>query len=159
MKPATRATAAALVVLLAGLAGTVLRANLDTPEAGLLRPDDAEMVALGAEIYAAQCAACHGVNLEGQANWQERGPDGLLPAPPHDETGHTWHHPDAQLFAITKYGTSAMVGGGYRSAMIGFGEVLSDDEIIAVLSYIKSTWPARVRAVHDERNALFEGAR
>jgi len=43
--------------------------------------------------------------------------------------------------------------------MIGFGDVLSDDEIIAVLSYIKSTWPDRVREVHDERNQSYEAAR
>lgn len=62
-----------------------------------LRPDDLKVVDLGKKVYDANCASCHGVKLEGEENWRERGPDGLLPAPPHDETGHTWHHPDALL--------------------------------------------------------------
>ena len=137
---------------------TVVFSTSEGPAAGFLTPDDPAVVALGSEVYAARCASCHGANLEGEENWREPGPDGLLPAPPHDETGHTWHHPDAQLFAITKYGSEAVVGGGYRSAMIGFGDVLSDAQIVAVLSYIKSTWPQRVREVHDERNRAFDAA-
>jgi mono/diheme cytochrome c family protein len=120
---------------------------------GLLRWQDAGTVALGAEIYAAECASCHGADLEGQETWQERRADGRLPAPPHDETGHTWHHPDEMLIAITTHGTEALIGGDYRSDMMGFGDRLSEDEIVAVLSYIKSTWPPRVIAIHDEINA------
>ena len=60
----------------------------------------------GAVVYADYCASCHGANLEGQPNWRSRMPNGKLPAPPHDANGHTWHHPDRQLFAITKYGLS-----------------------------------------------------
>ena len=67
-------------------------------------PENLELVALGKQVYATQCASCHGANLEGQTNWQVRGPDGKLPAPPHDQTGHTWHHSDAHLFELTKYG-------------------------------------------------------
>lgn len=117
-----------------------------------LRPDDLQLVAMGKKVYDANCASCHGVKLEGEANWRERGPDGLLPAPPHDETGHTWHHPDAVLFALTKYGPSVMAGGDYQSAMPGFEDVLSDEEILASLSYIKSRWSGEVRQRHDQIN-------
>jgi mono/diheme cytochrome c family protein len=72
-----------------------------------------------------------------------------LPAPPHDATGHTWHHPDAQLFAIVKYGIEALVGNGYKSQMGGYGDALSDQEIAQVLAYIKSTWPEPVIAQHN----------
>ncbi len=120
---------------------------------GFLPWDDPGAVARGADIYAAECASCHGVALEGAADWRSPGPDGLLPAPPHDASGHTWHHADSVLFQITKYGTAAVVGGGYQSAMMGFGDILSDDDIRAVLAYIKSTWPPRVRAMHDRVNA------
>jgi mono/diheme cytochrome c family protein len=115
-----------------------------------LRPDDLQLVAQGKKIYDANCASCHGARLEGEANWRERGPDGLLPAPPHDETGHTWHHPDQLLFELTKYGPAAMAGGDYKSAMQGYKGVLSDEEIIASLSYIKSRWPKDVIARHDQ---------
>lgn len=113
---------------------------------------DPEMLALGRQVYAAECAACHGAGLQGQADWRQRRSDGRLPAPPHDETGHTWHHPDAQLFALTKYGPAAIAGGNYQSDMPAYEGVLSDDEIWAVLSYIKSRWPAAVQARHDQIN-------
>ena len=120
---------------------------------GGLAPDDPTVVADGQRVYAAECASCHGADLEGQPNWRERRADGRLPAPPHDATGHTWHHPDAQLIALTKYGPAAMAGGGYESDMPAYEEKLSDQEIVAVLSYIKSTWPAEIRARHDALNA------
>lgn len=120
-----------------------------------LRPDDAALVALGSRVYAEQCASCHGVNLEGQPDWKRLGPDGRLPAPPHDETGHTWHHDDATLFKLTKHGLAAMLGpdSKYESNMPAYDGVLSDEEIVAVLSYIKLRWPADVRESHDARNA------
>lgn len=120
-----------------------------------LRPDDATLVTLGGMVYANQCASCHGADLEGEPNWRERGADGRLPAPPHDETGHTWHHPDEVLFNLTKHGMPIEIGNGepYYSNMPAYETVLSDEEIVAVLSYIKSRWPADIRARHDELNA------
>ena len=56
----------------------------------------------GFNNYQEYCASCHGVNLEGQSNWRSRNEDGTLPAPPHDETGHTWHHETEMLFEYTK---------------------------------------------------------
>ena len=79
-----------------------------------------------------------------------------MPAPPHDASGHTWHHPDRQLFTITKLGVNAVVP-GYESDMPGFEGVLSDDEISAVLAFIKSTWPERARDFQSEVTANDEG--
>lgn len=112
--------------------------------------ENAETIALGRTIYETQCAACHGAQLEGQSDWQMPLPSGRLPAPPHDATGHTWHHPDDILFRIVKEGTAAIVGGGYESDMPGFSGVLSDAEIRAVLAYIKSTWPERERSYQEK---------
>ena len=106
-----------LAFMLTGLAGTV-------------SAQDARL-ASGKALYQENCASCHGSNLEGQADWKIRLPNGRLPAPPHDESGHTWHHPDRVLVEIVNRGTAAIVGGGYESDMPGFG--------------IKSTWPARAR--------------
>ncbi len=102
-----------------------------------------QRIALGKTVYDASCASCHGAKLEGQPDWRNRRPDGRLPAPPHDASGHTWHHPDAQLLAIIRLGTAAVVGDGYESDMPGFADVLTDAESVAVLDYIKSTWPQR----------------
>lgn len=149
-----------------GLAA-LLAATVSGPEAAadsalpgqILRWEDPDVVARGSEIYDAQCASCHGSDLEGQADWRERLPNGRLPAPPHDETGHTWHHADILLVAITTLGTAALVGGDYESDMTGFGDALSPDEIVAVLSYIKSTWPQEVIEIHNDINARDAAAR
>lgn len=110
---------------------------------------DARLVETGRSIYAKHCAACHGVKLEGQPNWKVRLPTGRLPAPPHDETGHTWHHPDQMLFGITKFGVTPPYGPpGHQSDMPAFQSVLTDDEIRAVLAFIKSRWSPKV---HDWR--------
>lgn len=116
-----------------------------------LRADNPETVARGAEVYAANCASCHGANLEGQPDWRARGPDGRLPAPPHDPTGHTWHHDGDTLFHLTKYGVGRMIGDpDYATNMPVYEGTLTDEEIVAVLSYIKSTWPQDIRDRHDE---------
>jgi mono/diheme cytochrome c family protein len=101
---------------------------------------DNEAVSMGQALYAQHCATCHGDNLQGQPNWRELKADGTLPAPPHDDSGHTWHHPDAQLFAYTKQGGQALAPADFKSAMPGFGDKLSDSQIWATLSFIKSRW-------------------
>lgn len=98
---------------------------------------------LGRTIYAEQCAACHGSRLRGQPDWKNQLANGRYPAPPHDPSGHTWHHSDMLLTRIVAEGTAAVVGGGYESDMPGFAGVLSEAEIASVLGFIKSTWPAR----------------
>ena len=105
----------------------------------------ADTLARGKEIYADNCAGCHGGKLEGQPNWKERLATGRLPAPPHDASGHTWHHSDEVLLQITKEGSAAVIAGGYESDMPGFGSVLSENQISAVLEFIKSSWPERER--------------
>ena len=118
-----------------------------------LKPNDAPTVNLGGSVYAKNCASCHGANLEGQFNWRQRDSNGYLPAPPHDESGHTWHHSDQYLFLMTKYGIEEMIGKRYPNNMPAYKDVLTDDEIIAVLSYIKSTWPEQIKQQHDLLNS------
>jgi mono/diheme cytochrome c family protein len=115
-------------------------------------PGDARLVTQGRVVYDQYCASCHGANLEGQPNWKEELPEGGRPAPPHDETGHTWHHADALLFEIVQKGPEASSVPGYVYRMPAFGGTLSDDEIWAVIAYIKSTWPPEIRAAQEEVN-------
>ena len=115
--------------------------------------DDAILVLRGATIYAENCASCHGRNLEGQADWRVRDANGGLRAPPHDESGHTWHHPDALLFDYTKLGGGANAPPGFQSNMPGFGDSLTDSEIWASLAYIKSLWPETIRRRQARINA------
>lgn len=119
---------------------------------GRADPDDRAQVALGETVYRQYCASCHGTELEGQPDWQGRKPNGRLPAPPHDATGHTWHHPDDVLFQLTKQGLRPpLAPENYQSDMAAFGEILTDAEIWASLAYIKSKWPAEIRARQDAR--------
>lgn len=146
-----------IILAAMALAGPLAAAS-DRPEdaAGEFPYWDEAEVARGATLYAETCAACHGAALEGAEDWRGRNEDGSFRAPPHDETGHTWHHADAQLFAITKFGTEEVTGGAVVSDMQGFGEVLTDDDIRAVLAFIKAQWPERVIARHNELNRRFE---
>lgn len=123
----------------------------------LLDPRNRALAARGETVYLAQCAACHGRNLEGQPNWRGTDADGYLPAPPHDETGHTWHHPDQLLFNIVKLGTAKAANlKDYKTRMPAFENSLSDNDIIAVLSYIKSRWPEDMQSRHDKLNQAYE---
>jgi mono/diheme cytochrome c family protein len=108
----------------------------------------------GRALYVANCASCHGQNLQGQPDWMRRLPNGRLPAPPHDETGHTWHHSDRQLFTIVRDGL-ASIAPGYETDMPAFAGVLTDAEITEILDYIKSTWPDRARAYQAARTEAY----
>jgi mono/diheme cytochrome c family protein len=119
------------------------------------RSDPAQL-ALGEKLYAQHCAACHGAKLEGQPSWQKKLPNGRFPAPPHDDSGHTWHHSDEVLFAITRNGLAPPYApAGYESDMPAFAGKLGDGEIRAVLTYIESKWSDEVRKLRAEmtRNA------
>lgn len=120
-------------------------------------PTDAAQVTLGKAVYVQHCASCHGTNLEGQPDWQSRKPDGKMPAPPHDTTGHTWHHPDEVLFGITREGIAAFAPPGYESDMPAFKNALSDEEIWAVLAYIKSTWTENIQSRQAAISKRVEG--
>jgi mono/diheme cytochrome c family protein len=119
-------------------------------------PGDAQHVARGAIVYAQHCASCHGAKLEGQPEWRRRLPHGRLPAPPHDESGHTWHHPDHVLFSITRNGmVPPYAPQGYASDMPAFSDRLSDDEIWAVLAFIKTYWNSKT--VLEARTEMTRG--
>ncbi len=113
-------------------------------------------IANGETFYAQQCASCHGANLEGQPNWRAPDENGVLPAPPHDETGHTWHHDNQILFDYTKRGGAQALAArgitGFNSGMPGFAGVISDQDIWDILAYIQSTWPERVQDIQRGRN-------
>ena len=111
--------------------------------------------ASGHALYLKHCADCHGVYLEGQPDWRSADANGLYPAPPHDETGHTWHHNDAMLFDyISRCGQAVLddMGVNFTSGMPGFDSVLEEREIEVILDYIKSTWPDHLRDRQSERS-------
>lgn len=125
--------------------------------AGCSADPDPRTVAQGEKIYAAHCASCHGANLEGQPNWKQKLPNGKWPAPPHDDSGHTWHHSDKWLFHVVERGMTPPPGRhDYESDMPAFGEKLSDGEIRAVLAFVKSRWSDET---HEKRDDMLSSRR
>lgn len=114
---------------------------------------DEATLQLGNELYDANCAACHGINGEGQFPDAPMQPDdtGRIGAPPHNGDGHTWHHDDYLLFEIVHDGGMGLEG---FYPMPAFGDQLSDDEIVAVLEYIKTMWTPQQRMIQAERTLL-----
>ena len=67
--------------------------------------------------------------------------DGSFKAPPHDNTGHTWHHADELLVELIAQGSDFP-----QATMPTFGDQLSDEEILTILEYLKSGWGPEERA-------------
>lgn len=149
-KPKKSATTRSNVMIVGGLvllviimlAALMLRQS-DDPATTIASGDT---LAEGKTLYDTYCAACHGFNLEGQADWKENNTDGSFRAPPHDETGHTWHHSDAYLIESIKLGGARLPANIGVSGMPAYADILTDAEIDAILAYIKSDWPADILA-------------
>lgn len=107
----------------------------NTPVPPVPTPDPAR-VAQGVDLYAQYCATCHGADLEGAPDWKKPLPDGSLPPPPHDGSGHTWHHPDSLLARIIANGGDP----SYNSKMPAFDDKIALEEIGSIMEYIKSKW-------------------
>ena len=103
---------------------------------------------IGQVIFASNCAVCHGVGGEGQSDWQVRKEDGTLLPPPLNGDGHTWHHADGLLYRTVSQGGRIFEDPrdpSFKSAMPAFGDQLSHQEIVAVLTYIKSLWGSKTK--------------
>ena len=120
---------------------------------GEMNSADSTTLELGATVYATNCANCHGANLEGQAEWKTPNEDGTWKAPPHDETGHTWHHPDDYLLDRIYNGTNGLDAAMQAdSNMPAYDDILTDEEIQAVPDFIKSQWPDDIKEAQAARS-------
>ncbi|RBP28337.1 mono/diheme cytochrome c family protein [Marinobacter pelagius] len=97
-------------------------------------------LAEGRQVYEQSCASCHGWQGEGAANWQKPDEAGERPPPPHDETGHIWRHSDAMLFRMIAEGWRHPFNKTDRLTMPAFRDTLTDQEIQAVIEYLKTFW-------------------
>lgn len=103
-------------------------------------PTSTEVPTRGEELYQQKCASCHGADLSGDPDWRTPNPDGSYPPPPHDSSGHTWHHPDRVLLEIIRDGSDLP-----QSRMPAFGDRLDDGEIEGILEFIKANWDPEER--------------
>ena len=132
-----------LVVLVVVIAATIIASS--SGPADQAATDSPQQVAEGREVYTTYCAECHGIDGEGEYPDAplEPGPDGLIGAPPHNDSGHTWHHPDDLLIQQIREGRNYP---GFKP-MPGFGATLTDSEIEAVLAFIKMMWTEEQRGI------------
>jgi mono/diheme cytochrome c family protein len=105
------------------------------PEEGSVPALDQGQVARGGELYQQNCASCHRADLSGDPNWKTPNPDGSYPPPPHDSSGHTWHHSDRLLLEIIRDGSDFP-----ESRMPTFSGSLTDEAILAIIEYLKANW-------------------
>jgi mono/diheme cytochrome c family protein len=103
-------------------------------------------------LYIQYCAECHGEKGEGQPNWKRPNAEGVYPAPPHNSSGHTWHHADDQLLAIIAQGGSLP-----KTQMPAFDATLTEAEMQLVLAYIKTFWGEEERAFQEQVTRQSQG--
>lgn len=120
-RPAIR-TAAAVVAVLGLIAG--VRWAVERPAGASAQTVPAEVLARGEQLYASTCATCHGASGEGFAQ-------AGIPAPPLDGSADSWHHGDEQIVGWLR-------NGGIQMPAVAAD--WSDDEVTAVLAFVKSRW-------------------
>ncbi len=149
----------AAAVILVTLPAMAVLASRDAAAAASHFADaaDVALATLGKRVYADYCASCHGRNLQGQPLWQLDDKFAGRRAPAHDETGHTWQHADEDLFHKTKYGRFAAEPADPVPAMPAFAAILDDQQIFAVLAFIKARWPLGLRVSQAMLNPGFAG--
>jgi S-disulfanyl-L-cysteine oxidoreductase SoxD len=145
-------------LLVVGLLATVLALRArHSPETHYADAENAETVREGKRLYAHDCASCHGRRLQGQLLWQVQDEFFGRRAPAHDQTGHTWQHSDEDLFHMIKFGRFQTTPATVRSYMPAFAEGLGDEQILAIVAYIKATWPLGLRVSQALLNPGYAG--
>jgi len=98
----------------------------------------AEQVSMGESIYHQSCVVCHGDRAQG--NYGQPYPpdaDASVP-PPLDGSGHSAHHSIDDMLA--------RINRGSNPSMPAFGDLLTDEQKLAVIAYCQSLWPDPVFA-------------
>jgi len=112
-----------------------------TAPSGVALPElEPERVATGRDLYERFCAACHGVELEGDPDWKVPNEEGSYPPPPQDSSGHTWHHGDDLLVEIILEGYDIP-----ESRMPAFADQLTKAEVLSILEFFKASWGPQER--------------
>ena len=90
-----------------------------------------EVLAQGEIVYQENCVACHGENGQGYIG------------PALNGSAHAWHHPDPLLVSFIRDGIP-------DTQMPAQRDNLTDEEIDAVISYMKSWWTPQQRRMQQQ---------
>ncbi len=108
---------------------------------------DKVLVERGKSIFNEFCTDCHGAKLEGELGSKATVPEGEKPAPPLNGSAHSYHHADSELFGVIKDGPGSSRANRAQRMPV-FNRLLREDDIWAVIAYIKSVWPRRIQIQH-----------
>ena len=126
------ATIAVVALVVAAFAGLMI---------GQIKPSSGSLTAAaeparGKQLYEQYCVSCHGAGGRGQPGWQLQ-PRG---APPLDSSAHAWHHEDSQLVSMILDKPAP------DSLMPAWRGVLSRDDALDLVAFMKSLWTPYIRA-------------
>ena len=104
----------------------------------------------GERLYNVFCVNCHG-GPEIRPNEGR-----IIYPPPHNASGHTWQHSDCEILTIVDNGGDDVTRAN-RAAQAPPGSVempsfrarLTHDDILAILSYIKTMWTPEERTAQE----------
>lgn len=134
------------VIVMLAMVSTTHAADL------LEQPQDAEPIRAGRVIYQQSCATCHGAQGEGAPNWQLPNAQGEMPAPPHNEAGHTWKHADGMLYQIIQQGWRDPFNKTKRLTMPPFAGKLTPTQTRDVIAYLKTLWTSEQRRFQQDES-------
>jgi len=130
-------------LLLIGIVSCDQQPKVLSSSTGLMpqRSYDENQLALGKQVFAENCAVCHGDNAQGAKNWHQRNSDGSFLPPPLNGTGHAWHHSLNVLYDVISNGSQPGQGN-----MPAWKDKLSKEQIEAIIMWFQSLWPDPVYA-------------
>jgi mono/diheme cytochrome c family protein len=150
--------AAGAAILAAVAAGAALALHPEAPPpTHFADADNRALVEKGFELYHRSCVHCHGRRLAGDVLWQVRDKFFGRRAPPLDYSGHAWQHSDEEFFHMTKFGRFSTAPPNPNSQMPAYEPHFSDEEIIALMAYVKSQWPLSLRVSQSLLNPDYQG--
>lgn len=113
--------------------------DTNTKQAGTGRWYTTAQKERGLQVFANNCAGCHGAQAQETLDWKTPTASGHYPPPPLNGTAHAWHHPLSVLKTVIRKGGQPMGG-----VMPAWESVLSEQDITAVIAAFQSYWPDEV---------------
>ncbi len=114
-----------------------------------VRPTEPPQMRRGAEVYEARCADCHGKVGEGALAGEAASGRRAVP-PLAGNRAVTMHRADNAILAVIRGGFPPATAGNPRPyGMPPLGQDLNDDEIAAVVTFIRNSWGNQAGAVRQ----------